>query len=105
MLKNQKVYKIYEKILTLNDFLKYSSNSNISKKNLLEQFNSLFLQNKIKLKKDNDCLKFSFENNQINKELILCNKENIDPFILLEYIKLNSQKLNEKEIKKNNNKL
>ena len=57
----------------------------------------MFLQNKIKLKEDNDYLKLSFEN---NKELILYNKENIDSFILLEYIKLNKQKLNEKEIKK-----
>ena len=57
----------------------------------------MFLQDKIKLKEDNDYLKLSFEN---NKELILYNKENIDSFILLEYIKLNKQKLNEKEIKK-----
>ncbi len=61
----------------------YSLNSNISKNNLLEKFNSLFLQNKIKLKEDNDYLKLSFEN---NKELILYNKENIDSFILLESI-------------------
>ncbi len=61
----------------------YSLNSNISKNNLLEKFNSLFLQNKIKLKEDNDYLKLSFKN---NKELILYNKENIDSFILLESI-------------------
>jgi len=61
----------------------YSLNSNISKNNLLEKFNTLFLQNKIKLKEDNDYLKLSFKN---NKELILYNKENIDSFILLESI-------------------
>ena len=61
----------------------YSLNSNISKNNLLEKFNTLFLQNKIKLKEDNDYLKLSFKN---NKELILYNKENIDSFILLECI-------------------
>ena len=61
----------------------YRLNSNISKNNLLEKFNTLFLQNKIKLKEDNDYLKLSFKN---NKELILYNKENIDSFILLESI-------------------
>ena len=100
-----KVYKIYEKILTLNDFLKYSSNSDISKYSLLEQLNSLFIENKIKLKEDKDDLILSFENNHINQKLILNNKENIDSFILLEYIKLNSKKLNEKEIPSLNNKI
>ena len=84
-----KVYKIFEKRLTLNEFLEYNLNLNNSINNLIEELNILFLENKVKIKEEEDYLKLIFESNQINNELILINKENIDSFLLLEYIKLN----------------
>ena len=85
-----KVYKIFEKRLTLNEFLEYNLNLNNSINNLIEELNILFLENKVKIKEEEDYLKLTFESNQINNELILINKENIDSFLLLEYIKLNN---------------
>ncbi len=84
-----KVYKIFEKRLTLNEFLEYNLNLNNSINNLIEELNILFLENKVKIKEEEDYLKLIFESNQINNELILINKENIDSFLLLEYIKIN----------------
>ena len=84
-----KVYKIFEKRLTLNEFLEYNLNLNNSINNLIEELNILFLENKVKIKEEEDYLKLTFESNQINNELILINKENIDSLLLLEYIKLN----------------
>ena len=93
-----KVYKIFEKRLTLNEFLEYNLNLNNSINNLIEELNILFLENKVKIKEEEDYLKLTFESNQINNELILINKENIDSFLLLEYIKLNNNiQLNDKE--------
>ena len=84
-----KVYKIFEKRFTLNEFLEYNLNLNNSINNLIEELNILFLENKVKIKEEEDYLKLIFESNQINNELILINKENIDSFLLLEYIKIN----------------